>query len=83
MLQAHVWYSKIQQVSIRGTPDILLCLAGKFIAIEMKASETAKISELQTYNLSKIQKAGGIAVVAYPENWENIYSYLTDIANKH
>ena len=49
----------------------------------MKASETAKISELQTYNLSKIQKAGGIAVVAYPENWENIYSYLTDIANKH
>ena len=42
-----------------GTPDILACVNGKFVAVEVKG-EKGKPSELQLYHIEQIQKAGGI-----------------------
>lgn len=41
-----------------GIPDILICLNGKFIGIELK-THTGRISKAQEYIKSKIESAGG------------------------
>jgi hypothetical protein len=50
-----------------GTPDILACLQGRFIAIEAKAGKN-KPTDLQTLNLKRIDEAGGLALVINEEN---------------
>jgi tartrate dehydratase alpha subunit/fumarate hydratase class I-like protein len=45
-----------------GVPDILICLHGRFIAIECKAGK-GKVTALQQSNLDAIQRAGGVALV--------------------
>jgi Holliday junction resolvase len=47
-----------------GIPDILCCINGKFVGIEVKRVGGI-VSPLQTANIMKIQKAGGVAFVAY------------------
>lgn len=47
-----------------GTPDILACLNGRFIGIEVKKPVGGKVSELQKLKIKEIQRAGGIAFVA-------------------
>lgn len=73
------WFSKIQQVGIRGTPDILGCVNGHFIALELKASRASKVDALQFFTLEAINKAGGYARIMHPDNFreilEGIYEY--------
>lgn len=52
-----------------GIPDILACLNGYFVAIEVKA-KNGKPSELQKYHVRKINDAGGLAIILYPQDWE-------------
>ena len=54
--------------STNGTPDILACIKGHFLAIEVKAPE-GKPSELQLAKIDEIRKAGGFAYVVYPSGW--------------
>ncbi len=49
-------------VASHSTLDLIVCYKGKFIAIEVKGD--SKVSQLQLYNITQIQKAGGIAIVA-------------------
>lgn len=46
-----------------GIPDLLCCLRGVFVGIELK-QEGEKPSKAQEYQMAKINKAGGIAFVA-------------------
>lgn len=46
-----------------GTPDILCCLRGKFLAIEVKA-ENGRLSEAQARVLEEVRQSGGYALVA-------------------
>jgi len=71
---------KIQQVSIRGIPDILACIRGKFVALELKRDAKQKPEPLQQHELGKIQKADGLAFVVSPENWQEVLAMLTDLA---
>lgn len=57
--------------STSGTPDILACVNGYFLAIEVKA-QTGKPSELQLVKIADIRKAGGFAYVAYPSDWNRL-----------
>ena len=57
--------------STSGTPDILACVNGYFLAIEVKA-QTGKPSELQLVKIADIRKAGGFAFVAYPSGWNRL-----------
>ena len=52
-----------------GIPDILACIKGKFVGIEVKA-EKGKPSPLQIYNKNQIEKSGGIAYILYPKDFE-------------
>lgn len=57
--------------SENGTPDILACVNGYFLAIEVKA-DNGKPSELQLVKIDAIRKAGGFGYVAYPSGWEKL-----------
>ena len=47
-----------------GIPDLIACLDGKFVAIEVK-KPGGKPSPLQVVKIRKIEEAGGIAFIAY------------------
>jgi hypothetical protein len=78
----NTWFEKIQQVSIRGTPDMLGCVNGHFVALELKTN-TGKQSKLQTYTLSKIIKAGGYAIELNPDNFERVMALLERLSAKN
>lgn len=52
-----------------GTPDILGCVNGRFVAVEVKG-ENGKPSELQLHHIEQIKKAGGVAFILYPKDFE-------------
>lgn len=56
--------------SQNGVPDLLCCVNGRFVAVEVKA-ENGKPSKLQEVTVGKIRKAGGIAIILYPEQFES------------
>ena len=57
--------------SENGTPDILACVNGYFLAIEVKAQD-GHPSELQLVKINDIREAGGFAYVAYPSGWNRL-----------
>jgi Holliday junction resolvase len=57
--------------SENGTPDILACVNGHFVAIEVKA-DNGHPSELQLVKIADIRKAGGFGYVAYPSGWNRL-----------
>jgi len=54
----------VSEFSAAGTPDLICCIGGYFIAIEVKVpGETP--TELQLYTLKSIADAGGVALVVH------------------
>lgn len=72
-----VWCCKVQQVSIKGTPDILMCIAGVFVALELK-TDTGVLSELQKHNLKLINSCGGFGIVLTPSKFEEFTNAIED-----
>lgn len=63
-----------------GIPDILACVNGHFVAIEVKGP-SGKPSDLQLYNIREITKAGGIGVILYPDQFE-VFKHLVNHLQK-
>lgn len=61
-----------------GIPDILCCIDGHFVAIEVKA-QTGRPSALQLYNIRKIREAGGFAFVLYPSGYDKFKQFVADL----
>lgn len=61
-----------------GIPDVLACVNGHFLAIEVKSS-TGTPKELQVYNIKKINNAGGFAVVVAPESFAELKDLVQDL----
>lgn len=51
-----------------GTPDIVACVQGRFVAIEVKRESGGKVSELQKAHIKIIEQAGGLSMVACSVN---------------
>ena len=60
-------------------PDILICAAGVFVALELKTLE-GKVSSLQEHNLAKIKQAQGMAFVVTPENYIEVIGLISDLS---
>lgn len=58
-----------------GIPDLLCCVNGKFTAVELK-TDTGRVSELQKYNIDRIIKSGGTALVLRPSDFESFKSVI-------
>jgi hypothetical protein len=69
----------VQQVALVGDPDKILCINGFFVALELKA-RGGRLSKMQKYKLDQISAAGGVALVADPDNWERVKARLREIA---
>lgn len=63
-----------------GVPDILACVNGHFVGIEVKSS-TGKPSELQIHNVKKINECGGFAVIVSPEQWDYLKIFIGTLKN--
>lgn len=82
----HCYFLKTQEVALRGIPDYFICLRGNFIALELKREDAQALNfqekyPLQHYNIEQIKKAGGLAFVITPGNWDFIYAALVEIDN--
>lgn len=77
------WYVKYfaNRMTKSGIPDILACVNGFFVAIEVKASN-GKPSELQIYNREEIRNSGGISLILYPEQFEDFKLLIDDLIKR-
>ena len=75
------WPDKVDALSVRGIPDRVGCVSGRYVAIEFKKDitefrkKTGRIV-LQKYTLLEISKAGGYTFVAYPDIWPGIFNEI-------
>jgi hypothetical protein len=76
------YFEKIQQVGKRGTPDILGCLNGYPIVMELKKSAKDKPMKLQTHKMKGWKKGGALVFVPCPETWPEIYKRLIIISTE-
>ena len=72
------WYKSHDRVTI-GVPDILGCVSGVFVAIELKTR--SKVTPLQAYFLREITKAHGQSFVVTPNNADEVLKYLSKLAD--
>jgi hypothetical protein len=75
------WEPKEIRPTVRGKPDRIGCINGKFIALEFKRSMKAALkksstSAVQLHTLHQMQAAGAYAVLIYPEIYPRIYAEL-------
>ena len=61
-----------------GVPDFLVCLRGRFYAIECKANG-GKTTALQEKHLADIRGAGGVSLVVHEANVENLRKELENV----
>lgn len=71
------WYTKIWGGGYQksGIPDIIACVKGSFLSVEVKASN-GRASELQKLNTNRIRDSGGNACFLYPSGFEQ---FKTDL----
>lgn len=68
----NAWYVKFfaNAYTSSGIPDILCCLNGRFLGVEIK-QEKGRPSELQEFHLQKINKSKGIGILLYPSGFDD------------
>lgn len=62
-----------------GVPDIVCCVNGYFLAIEVKAG-TNKPTALQVREIEAIRRCNGVAVVANDENWDMVRALVQELS---
>ena len=68
----------IQQMTIRGDADFILCCNGKFVWLELK-DWGQPLRPLQKYKADLVIEKGGIALRCSPDNWEEIKALLNQL----
>lgn len=78
-----IWYVKYfaNRMTKVGVPDILACVNGYFVAIEVKA-QNGRPAPLQIHNRDAIRHSGGIAIIVYPDQWEDFKLLIDDLLER-
>lgn len=66
------------QFTKSGIPDILCCINGYFVGIEVKA-QNGKPSQIQIFNIRKIKAAGGFAFVLHPSAFGEFKRFIENL----
>lgn len=76
------WYVKFfaNRMTKSGVPDLLCCINGYFVAIEVKASN-GTASELQKHTVKEINKARGYAIILYPQDYDLFKQLVNHLMN--
>jgi len=67
---------------MRGDADYCLCVSGRFVSLELKASCKSRVEKLQLHKLHSIERNGGLGIISYPENWDDVLQYITDLIDE-
>lgn len=65
----------IQQATIRGTADYILCARGTFVWLEIK-DEGEALRPLQAWKASEVRRTHGLAIKVDPTNWASVKALL-------
>ncbi len=71
-----VWGGGFQRA---GIPDLICCINGILIAIELKA-DGGKPTALQVFNIKQINASGGIGVVLYPKDFTDFKKLIEEVS---
>lgn len=82
--EVYVYRAMGNAMAAKGTPDILCCIAGRFVAIEFKREHDGAygVTEPQRIRLRQIERAGGYGFVltsllevqyAYDKVWRDTH----------
>ncbi len=71
------WFVKIWGGGMQkeGIPDILMCVNGIFISLELKSAK-GRPSELQKKNTAMVNESNGVGIILYPDGFENFKNIL-------
>lgn len=73
-----LYVEKIQQKSIRGTLDLILCVNGWYVVLELKVY--GDLDPMQKRNMVRIRNANGYAIETTPENFPGVQKFLKILA---
>jgi len=68
----NIWGGGYQRA---GIPDLLCCVNGLFVAVELK-TESGRTSPLQDYNIEGIRKSNGHAIVLRPSGFDDFKKWV-------
>jgi len=80
-----VYYFVKEALVIRGIPDIVGCINGKYFTLELKKDRsscrkrTGRIV-LQRRGIEKVKAVGGFGEIVSPHNWEDTQKDLLEFA---
>lgn len=63
-----------------GCPDALVCVKGKFLAVEFKATAKDKPTALQQMQIDEIRANQGMALVVHEDNLDVLEVLLSEIS---
>lgn len=75
----NTFFLPIQQVAISGSPDYLLCVNGRYVALELKGDDGI-VSKIQAHTLEKMRRTGALTFIAAPKNWDEVSEKLTELS---
>ena len=82
-LKAKKWkYIKVQQIALIADPDLVVCVGGRYVELELKASIKSRVEKLQVHKLSLTNKGGGYGLLVYPENWDAVKIFLGNLSKR-
>lgn len=61
-----------------GTPDLIFCANGRFMALELKVAGN-KPSLLQLHHVKEIDKAGGYALILYESDFDEYKRWFENV----
>jgi len=61
-----------------GVPDLLCCIDGLFVAIELKTNY-GRVSKLQAYTIEQINSSGGIGIVLRPKQFKAFKQWIKEV----
>lgn len=74
-----LYFFPVQQKGMRGDSDYCLCVGGRFVSLELKASRRSRVEKLQIHKLHSVERCGGFGIISYPGNWDTVFSFLQDL----
>jgi hypothetical protein len=66
------------QFTKAGVPDLIICVDGNFVAVELKAPK-GRPSALQIKCLQDIVHANGIAILLYPKDFDAFKNFIDEL----
>lgn len=72
------WNLKTNEKFMRGIPDILACINGRFVALELKdrGAKPQDHEPLQRHTIGLIIDAGGIGHTVNQDTWPEVFETL-------